>query len=607
MRNSIRNLLVLLFLLLLPLMAFAQEDTCYVPSLFGTNQFLNAIIVADTGGTGWKGASGATAWQNHTRVYVLQKNGFYPWNTQVFLQKNRKLVIRAENGNYVPGGDWKPQIYGYPVTGAYPGRFINLNQLNDTLMLKNVAICGIDESTPGGLDKVQGNMVEIQSTGSGSIFIDSCIFKTINGQLMQIGASGACHANTIRITNTIFADMGFLGMSNLGAGRGIDLRNSEIDSVDINNCTFVNFQDRIVRHLLSAQPIHSFKFNHNTVINGMSYCGTISLGWVDSLGSGPFEIKNNLFVDNFSMGPDTDLVRQSEFTDNPQNDPRNGFSLITWICVRPNTTVHVTPWVITKNYYAISDSALAMRNLTAPYLHVPNPSPTEPIMTADMKRQLQANGGDTLTAFTKVNIQATKIPPLMTKLIRWYYAPASDGSPADFSNTGAGAGRLKTGSSGTPATHFIHDVTNNIWVYDMNRNSTIYYLDTLDAGYKASVDLSTAGTDGKIIGSTRWTFKGIITAVEPSKQLPTQFALSQNYPNPFNPATKISYSVPRLGMVSLEVFDLLGRKVATLVNESKQPGEYTVDFDASKLVSGVYVYRLSSSGSMMAKKMMLVK
>jgi hypothetical protein len=60
-------------------------------------------------------------------------------------------------------------------------------------------------------------------------------------------------------------------------------------------------------------------------------------------------------------------------------------------------------------------------------------------------------------------------------------------------------------------------------------------------------------------------------------------------------------------VITLEVFDILGRKVATLVNELKQAGEYTLDFDASKLVSGVYVYRLTGSGSAISKKMLLVK
>ncbi len=606
MKHGLHYLWVML-LFAFPVQAFAQEDTCYVPDLYGSNMYLNAIIAADTAGTGWKGASGATAWRNHTRVYVLQKNGYYKWNAPVQLRANRKLVIRAEAGNYTPTGDWKPLIYGYPVSGAYPGRIINLNQPNDSLILQNVEICGIDESTAGGLDKVQGNMVEMQANSTGSIFIDGCILKTINGQLMQIGASGACHANTIKITNTLFADMGFLGMSNLGAGRGIDLRNSEIDSLIINNCTFVNFQDRIVRHLLSLYPIHSFRFNHNTVLNGMSYCGTISLGWVDTVSNGPFEIKDNLFLDNFAMGPDTDLVRQSEFTDNPQTDPRNGYSLITWICLRPNTTSHTTPWVISNNYYWVSDSGQALRNMTTPYLHVPNPDTAEHIMTADLKKQLQANGGDTVNAFRKVKIVPTKIPPLMTRMIRWYYSPESDGSPLNYTNTGAGAGRKKTGSSGTPATHFFHDVTQNVWVYDYNRWMTNYYYTDLDAGYQAAIDLSTAASDGGIVGSNQWTFKGVLTSVDKPNQMPTTFSVGQNYPNPFNPSTEIEYTVPERSMISLEVFDVLGRRVASLANGMTQPGVYSVKFDASRLSSGVYFYRLATPQQILTKKMLLLK
>ncbi|MFZ1978954.1 MAG: hypothetical protein WAV76_13460, partial [Bacteroidota bacterium] len=468
----------------------------------------------DTAGTGWQGAGGATAWQNHTRVYVLAKNGYYPCNAKINVGLNRKLSIRANVGNYIipaHGGDWRPQIYLYPVSGTPPAYFVDLVGTNDTLVLSNVSLCGIDESQVGTLDKVQGNIIEIQSAGSGSIFIDNCVIKTVNGQLMQIGASGACHANTIRITNSIFADMGFLGMSNLGAGRGIDLRNSEVDSLIILNNTFINFQDRIVRHLISLAPIHSIQFDHNTIINGMSYCGTLSFGWVDSMSSGPFEIKNNLFVDNFAMGPDTDLVRQSEFTDSPDLDPVNGYAKMSWIVARPNTTSHNTPWNISNNYYSISDSGLALRALASPYMRVPPstlyPGAAEPIMTSNIKKQLALNGGDTVKAFQKVSVAPSVVPSLMTKLVRWYYSPLSAGVGGNsVNNVGAGAGRQKTGSSGTPATNFIHDATNNVWVYDFNRRSTVFYMDTLNASFSSIVDLSHAASDGQIVGDPRWSF-----------------------------------------------------------------------------------------------------
>ena len=77
-------------------------------------------------------------------------------------------------------------------------------------------------------------------------------------------------------------------------------------------------------------------------------------------------------------------------------------------------------------------------------------------------------------------------------------------------------------------------------------------------------------------------------------EIPTAFALEQNYPNPFNPTTAISYQLPVIGFVTLKVYDLLGREVATLVNETKAPGNYEVNFNASNLPSGVYFYQLKA-------------
>jgi len=89
--------------------------------------------------------------------------------------------------------------------------------------------------------------------------------------------------------------------------------------------------------------------------------------------------------------------------------------------------------------------------------------------------------------------------------------------------------------------------------------------------------------------------------------LPTKFSLSQNYPNPFNPTTTINYSVPKSGHVSLKVYDLLGREATALVNENKSVGNYTVQFNASKLVSGVYFYRMQAGDFVQTKKLLLIK
>ncbi len=98
-----------------------------------------------------------------------------------------------------------------------------------------------------------------------------------------------------------------------------------------------------------------------------------------------------------------------------------------------------------------------------------------------------------------------------------------------------------------------------------------------------------------------------ITAVQENNLTPTEFRLHQNYPNPFNLATTIKFDVGGLSVVSLKVFDLLGREVATLVNETLPAGSYTVDWNAAAFSSGMYFYRLTSNGRVAARKMLLVK
>ncbi len=114
--------------------------------------------------------------------------------------------------------------------------------------------------------------------------------------------------------------------------------------------------------------------------------------------------------------------------------------------------------------------------------------------------------------------------------------------------------------------------------------------------------------DSVVLDPDGWILKQIVLPADVGEgQHPSAFQLSQNYPNPFNPATAIHYQLPTRDLVSLKVFDLLGKEVATLVNEVKPAGEYTVLFDASRFASGVYLYRLASGGSGLTRKMLLIR
>lgn len=104
--------------------------------------------------------------------------------------------------------------------------------------------------------------------------------------------------------------------------------------------------------------------------------------------------------------------------------------------------------------------------------------------------------------------------------------------------------------------------------------------------------------------------QGLVTSIEDEfadNSLPTQINLSQNYPNPFNPTTVISYQLPENSQVVLTVYDMLGRRVATLVDDQMSAGSHQVNFDASQLSSGMYIYRLEAGATQLTRKMMLVK
>ena len=120
-------------------------------------------------------------------------------------------------------------------------------------------------------------------------------------------------------------------------------------------------------------------------------------------------------------------------------------------------------------------------------------------------------------------------------------------------------------------------------------------------------------------GSEDWTFgwakfepdsSSLLTDVKEvilNNDIPSTFELSQNYPNPFNPSTKISYSIVNPTNVNLTVYNILGQQVALLVNDFKNSGTYEVNFDASSLSSGIYIYRLESGSTVISKKMTLLK
>lgn len=135
--------------------------------------------------------------------------------------------------------------------------------------------------------------------------------------------------------------------------------------------------------------------------------------------------------------------------------------------------------------------------------------------------------------------------------------------------------------------------------------------DADDTGEREGIlTLSPENEDQSWNDVSRWTYTWIgdkmVVGVDDSEQ-PLSFQLAQNYPNPFNPATTIRYSIPQQQKVTLKLYNVLGQEVKTLINKVQSAGHYQINFNASELASGVYIYRITAGHFVSSKKMLLLK
>ena len=555
----------LALLILIPLGASSQNKVRVPPFTVGS-VYLNDFIMGDTL------ASGAR--RDSTCIYVLSRGGSYLCNALI---RNIGWTLRIIP-NDTTGNVSKPVVYLYPGGSSQlpPGQFVDMR---GNVSMKNIIISGYFEPLPGNLNGLQGALFNTTAVGL-NLTLDSCMLTNTNGNHVRTDQA----PKVIRITNCIFANMGYLGRSNLGAGKGIDVRAGSVDSLIVVNNTFVNWQDRIIRHFSSTANIQYLRFEHNTCVNGMSYHGFLSLG---RLGRRAI-IRDNLLLDPFAAGQDTDAVRQAEYSDNGEKDAF-GFNRMTWIFSVPNDS---TVWTVANNYYRITPTGQAFFDSASILPIVANP----PLVKGSpLTYHINSRPGvDSTTAFQPHTAVLPNVPKLMTELMKWYRRPAA---PPD-----SGAAKTKTTTHWKPQ-------------FDYDRRVVAYYRDTLNCAYSTSNPVYTAATGGFPVGDLNWFptryaawLGSPASSVTPGAEgVPNVFELHQNYPNPFNPATTISFTLGKTGFTTLTVFNLLGQKVATLFSGSLSAGRHEVKFDASAVSSGMYFYRLESGNLSSVKKMMLLK
>jgi N-acetylneuraminic acid mutarotase len=179
---------------------------------------------------------------------------------------------------------------------------------------------------------------------------------------------------------------------------------------------------------------------------------------------------------------------------------------------------------------------------------------------------------------------------------------------------------ITTGTVGTTSTTwwtpknpnpcYTYNPATNTWEAKANLTTPVLgsYLGSVQVGPQTRKLIVASGYNGSSAVTNTQVYTETFIGIKPiSSEVPDNYSLGQNYPNPFNPTTRIKFAIPKAGEVQIVVFDLLGREVSTLVNEFKNPGIYTVDFNASALSSGVYFYKIKSGSYTDTKKMLLVK
>jgi hypothetical protein len=390
------------------------------------------------------------------------------------------------------------------------------------------------------------------SSGVANIVLrfDGCAFSNYFGRTIDLLTAD----NKAFFTDCIWA--GDVKRTGFDEGRPIDARQFGHDTVFVQNCTFQNVTDRFFRHYTGAGylPLDVVIFDHCTFAYGYNYRPGFQFGTIKNL-----QFTNNLVVDPGMMGTEPYTIRKNE-VDYAEGD------------IRVFSAVKVD---------SLQTKILMSNN---------NIYVEQPILDIFKANKDSISQAQWFNAEFRSKIDTSK---------------AMFSESLTFTNP--------AGAPITVITQFAKSPRTPITATGMN----LRHPDSVSYAYPTSARSYTAGAGGFPVGDLNWfptrkaawiTAGKPISAVENVASVPREFSLSQNYPNPFNPTTTIEYTLAQNSHVVLNVFDVLGREVACLVDNMQQGGTlYRVTFDASRLASGVYFYRLQSGASSIVKSLVLMK
>ena len=537
-------------------------DELFVPAPVNEAVYLNEIIMGDTV------AGGGRASEN--RVYVLERGGV--WLTESAISNvGWTLRIKASEGDGP-----KPIVYNL-LNRATGGTNEHIFRAEGDLYISDLVINGYLEAQEGAYDNQSIAAVLIYGLSPDlTIMLDGCVLGNAKSQLIRTDAA----MKLLHVENSLFGNFSAWPYKSHWQPRVWDGRSAGAESIIFRNNTMINGHGKVLRRRSSTAAANYIEFVHNTVVNQTGRGGVLGLGMID----GDVVIKDNLFVDCFLEGSDTNSTVQNDFLESGETwdgiiTGFEGKARQAWI-------YHTRDASPTSNFYVENNYFHYTPEMSAAYDNIiANLNPGQQgVNSPILSLYIDENNMSTGTAFTNEVIEFVDVPAPMADLITWMQTPEADG--------GAYPG---SGGGSTP----------NYPGFD--KRTIDYYMNTMDLTYPTSTAAYTGATDGYPVGDLNW-FPNVVVSVENiSDVVPQEYALEQNYPNPFNPSTNIRFSLPESGIATLNIYNMIGQKVATLVNEELKAGQYNYNFDASNLASGIYVYQLSTQSFVTAKKMLLLK
>jgi len=573
-----------------------KGDTLVVKDYSDMNNQQNSLYWAMTLDTGNVPAG---------RVYELRANGYYPLQNNPTTLRNTVIVgedptsiVKNENAALRPplicGAQWE---WGYNTAAIHA---------THDLTIKNCNIILFSSDTVG---EISYSIAYTDSANLKLVF-DNCLVEHLNKDFLFITQPNC----SVTLRNCYFVNMN--GWPCRRSGGVLDCL-VDMDTLLVENCTHINGQGSLYRLRSYQPPRHDYSvkfkriiFNHNTFVDCAGYT-FMNPGYQSNI-----SLTNNIFINcnlqcyapllsNLDVG-ETDagelpmgLVNvYPDSADVANNTPRKFLcqdNLVYWdpslanmnSILNANKVDGVTNWrsqMIIMNTRTDSMYKHLGHYSSAPYSYLVTDTWKNQLPTFADTKDLFTTQLANLRSFALATVDTTRFTSLPTwRLIN---TGSTDFLKSDWpipvNLSYSDADLLHSGIGGFP----FGDLN---W-FPAQKTA---WLAQRAAEYSSINSSLNAGR--------------LVTSVYDRGSLPAEFLLQQNYPNPFNPVTVIDYSISKTTLVSIKVYDILGRYVAQLVKEIKHPGMYSVKFDGTSLPSGIYFYSITAGKFNKVRKMILLK